>query len=301
MKDSGRAEGFRTELALLLLCLAESRPAVLGIFLLRFLTAGAVGLTSVVSFPPSLLVGAAVWFCSVSFTYLYNGVTDVGEDRANGSRRPIARGALPVACARRTAWALAVLALCGGAALGPVMLAATACMILLGYAYSVPGIALKRRTPSTIAVVVASGALTYTAGWSSGTVPSSSALLVFSTAMCLWMGMVGAAAKDFSDAEGDARHGRRNWTVLWGRAVTACIVSLSAVAIGAGLLAVATVLDLPELLAPGAVVLTGALALSAVALSARRGDSRARRRLPYRIFMITQYAAHLVTLHQPIA
>ncbi|MBA4867088.1 UbiA family prenyltransferase [Streptomyces sp. PSKA54] len=274
---------------------------MLVVFLLRFLVGGTVGATSYLAIPPTLFLGAAVWFCAVAFTYLYNGVTDIREDRANGSGRPIARGALPVPFARRTAWVLAALALAGGAVLGPVMLMVTLCMLLLGHAYSAPRFSLKSRTPDTIVVVVASGALTYAGGALCGDAVLTSELLAFSAAMCLWMGMVGAVAKDFSDAAGDARHGRRNWTVLFGRAVTACIVSLSAVSIGAALLASAVVLAAPGLLAPAAVVLCGALALSAAALTARRDDSRSRRRLPYRIFMITQYTAHAVTFAQPIA
>ncbi|MEU8484362.1 UbiA family prenyltransferase [Streptomyces sp. NPDC048641] len=277
------------------------------IFLLRFLVAGTAGTAGTDSYVspltsrPSLILGAAVWFCSVACTYLYNGVTDIHEDRANASVRPVARGALPVRFARTTAWALAALALTGGAFLGPLMFLVTAGMLLLGYAYSAPGVALKSRTPGTIAVVVASGALTYAAGALSGAAPLSPALLAFSAAMCLWMGMVGAVAKDFSDAEGDAKHGRRNWTVVWGRAVTALIVSVSAVGIGAALLVCAVATATYGLLAPAGVVLCGALALSTAALTARRDDSRGRRRLPYRIFMVTQYAAHLVTFAQPIA
>ncbi len=286
---------------LLLFCLQECRPAVLTIFLVRFVVAGTAGLPSVAAAPSTLVLGSLVWLASVAFTYLYNGVTDIGEDRANGSRRPIARGDLPVIQARRIAWALAAFALAGAASLGHVMFAVTLCMIALGYAYSAPGLSLKSRTPDTIAVVVASGALTYFAGWLAGAAPLTAHLVVLAVAMTLWMGLVGAVAKDFSDARGDAKHGRRNWTVLWGGRVTAVIVSVSAVTIGAGLLACAVALALPELLTPAAVVLAGALVLAGAALTARPGDSRSRRRLPYQVFMITQHATHLVTLAQPVS
>src|SRR4051812_37419769 len=85
----------------LVLCAQETRYAVQIIFLLRFTVAGTTGLTSILSLPSTLAPGAAVWLCCVAFTYLYNGISDIGEDRANGSTRPIARGALPVPVARR--------------------------------------------------------------------------------------------------------------------------------------------------------------------------------------------------------
>ncbi|MDW4905784.1 UbiA family prenyltransferase [Streptomyces sp. ADMS] len=270
------------------------------IFLMRYAVAGTAGASGYSAFPPAFVFGAGVWLCSIAFTYLYNGVTDVREDRANGSGRPIARGALPVTVARAAAWTLAATALTGGILLGPAMFVVTLGMLLLGYAYSAPALALKSRTPATIAVVVASGFLTYAAGALCGAVPLTVELLVFAVAMTLWMGMVGAIAKDFSDDVGDAKHGRRNWTILWGRTVTACIVSLSALGIGAGVLVSAVELDAPALLVPGFVVLGGALVLSAAALTARAGDTRSRRRRPYRIFMITQYTAHCVVLAQPV-
>lgn len=288
---------------ILLLCFQESRAAVQAIFLMRFLlaaTAGTASTTFYLTLPPALFGGAGVWLLAVMSVYLFNGVMDVDEDRANGSTRPIGRGALSPTDARRTAQVTAAAALAGGAWIGPAMLTATGCMLLLGFVYSAPGIALKTSTPGTMATVIGSGALTYAAGIVCSGSPVSPSLIAFCTAMCLWMGLVGAVSKDFSDADGDARHGRRNWTVLWGYARTAAVVSLSAVAVGAGLLLSALVLSSPRLLVPGLVLLAGALALATAALTGRSDDSRSRRRLPYRMFMVTQYAAHLAAFAQPI-
>ncbi|MFE2285201.1 UbiA family prenyltransferase [Streptomyces sp. NPDC059443] len=290
----------RNPLRILLLCWQESRIAVQLIFLMRFLLAGTAGTVSYVSLPPLLFAGAAVWSLAVTSAYLYNGVTDVNEDRANGSTRPIGRGALTLVHARRTARILAALALAGGAWIGPAMLTVTALMILLGYVYSAPGIALKSSTPGTMVTVIASGALTYAAGALCAGTPVGPSLIVFCTAMCLWMGLVGSVAKDFSDTTGDAKHGRRNWTLVRGRAYTAAFVSVSAMCVGTGLLASAFVLAAPQLLAPAVVMLGGALAVTAAAFTGHRDDSRSRRRLPYRIFMVTQYAAHLVAFAQPV-
>ncbi|MFI5861238.1 UbiA family prenyltransferase [Streptomyces sp. NPDC051546] len=273
---------------------------VQAIFLMRFLLAATAGATSYLTLPPALFGGAGVWLLAATSVYLFNGVTDVDEDRANGSTRPIGRGALSPADARRTAQVMGAVALTGGAWIGPAMLTATACMLLLGFVYSAPGIALKTSTPGTMATVIASGGLTYTAGTVCSGSPVSPSLIAFCTAMCLWMGLVGAVTKDFSDAAGDARHGRRNWTVLWGYARTAAVVSVSAVTVGAGLLVSALVLSAPQLLAPAFVLLGGSLALAAAALTGHADHSRSRRRLPYRMFMVTQYAAHLVAFAQPI-
>lgn len=283
-----------------MLCLRESRGAVLVIFLLRFLLPSAGG-TVPGTARPALLLGAAAWASAVAAVYLYNGVTDVGEDRSNGSVRPVASGLLPLATALRAAGTLAALAVVLGALVSAKMCLVTAGFLLLGYGYSAPGIALKRTTPGTIAVVIGGGALTYLAGLLCAGLPLTPAVLAFCTAMCLWMGLVGAIAKDFSDAAGDARHGRRNWTVLHGARATALLAAVSAVTIGAGLLVCALSPAGPGLLPPAVVLLGGALALAGVCPGLRQGGTRAERRLPYRAFMITQYAVHLVVLAHPIS
>lgn len=281
------------------LCLRESRWAVLAIFLLRFLLAGTGGRPLALS-RPALLLGAAAWLFAVVAVYLYNGVTDLEEDRSNHSKRPLASGTLPVDRALHTAAALAVLAVAAGAVLSPAMGALTAAFLLLGYAYSAPRIALKRRTPGTIAVATGGGALTYGAGLLCGATAPAPALLAFAAALSLWMGMVGAVTKDFSDTDGDALGGRRNWTLLWGRTATAALVSVCAVTIGAGLLVCALTLNAPSLLVPGLVLLGAALALAAVSLTTAGHRSRARRRVPYRIYMVAQYAAHAAVFAHPI-
>lgn len=270
------------------------------IFLVRFVFVGMAGV-ALADVSGKLLLGAGLWFLAVTAVYLYNGTTDVREDRANGSGRPIARGALSVRSARLSAAVLGASALVGGILMAPPVGAAVGALLLLGYAYSAPGISLKSHTPGTALTVIASGALTYATGILCGRATVSPALVAFCAAMCLWMGLVGAVVKDFSDTAGDARHGRRNWTVQWGRAVTAHIASVCAVGIGAALTVCALVLDAPGLLAPCVVLLAGAVALSAASLTGQPGDARHRRRLPYRIFMGTQYAAHLAAVAQPIA
>ncbi|MER7477646.1 UbiA family prenyltransferase [Streptomyces sp. NPDC126510] len=169
-------------------CLQEARVSVQVIFLVRFVFAGTAGVT-LWDVSTRLLPGAVLWFLAVTAVYLYNGTTDVREDRANGSGRPIARGALSVRSARRSAAVLSASALVGGLLMAPPVGAAIGALLLLGYAYSTPGISLKRHTPGTALTVMASGALTYATGVLCGRATVSPALIAFCAAMCLWMGL----------------------------------------------------------------------------------------------------------------
>jgi 4-hydroxybenzoate polyprenyltransferase len=80
-------------------CFLEARPAVQGIFLLRFLAgasfAGSLSAGEVVNF--ALWTGVALWICATLSVYILNGVMAVEEDRINGSSRPVASGKLSVA------------------------------------------------------------------------------------------------------------------------------------------------------------------------------------------------------------
>src|SRR5256885_4484950 len=100
------------------MCVAEARPTVLGVFLLRFLT-GCVLVTGPIENLRRVVVGAAVWELAILSVYLLNGTMDVHEDRVNASRRPIASGALSPRIAGRVAWGAAAVSVCGSMALGP--------------------------------------------------------------------------------------------------------------------------------------------------------------------------------------
>lgn len=79
-------------------CFLEARPAVQGIFLLRFLAgasfAGSFSGGEVSNF--ALWTGVALWICATLSVYILNGIMDVEEDRINGSSRPVASGKLSV-------------------------------------------------------------------------------------------------------------------------------------------------------------------------------------------------------------
>ncbi|GAA2371072.1 UbiA family prenyltransferase [Nonomuraea africana] len=312
----------------LLKCLVEARPSVLAMYLLRFATGAALGVSAMIggSAPrvagatperigspamqglggaaewlgwsaPRVLGGAAVWVLAILSAYLLNGVSDVQEDRANDSRRPIAAGELRPESAAAVAKAAAVLSLVGAVFLGPTPTLAVTAVLVLGYAYSMPPLSLKRHAPGAAGTGVAAALLSYLAGYASvaqATAPGAGTL-VFSVVMSLWVGLVGTLAKDLPDAPGDAAAGRRTVAVLYGEPLLRRIMALAAGALGGGLwLAVAAVA--PELSLPAWALTLGAGVVAVLALThVTRGDRSRKRRL-YRAFMATQYVTHLCLL-----
>ncbi|MDG9722063.1 MULTISPECIES: UbiA family prenyltransferase [unclassified Streptomyces] len=286
------------------LCLKESRPAVLAAFQLRFLAGVALvpASTTVLGVRPALQATLCfvAWFCAVFYTYLYNGYMDYREDRVNESTRPIASLKLPRSTALTVARcaALAALICAAGAGLGALLLCTA--LLLLGYGYSSPRTAWKNRTPAVMGVVFVSGLLTYSAGpVALGSSPASPALLLTAFAMSLWMALVGAVAKDFSDIEGDIASGRRTWAITLGERRARLLVAVGACAVGGGYTAGAAAWA-PELLPVASVVLAGAVVLATVTLTGQGATRRSRRRLPYRCFMGTQHCAHLALLGQAV-
>jgi 4-hydroxybenzoate polyprenyltransferase len=272
----------------------EARPAVQMVFLLRFLTALALAEPYVAVPAWSVVAGAASWSCAIAAIYLLNGVSDVSADRANGSTRPVASGRLDVTTALQVAGWLALASLVLGAlAPWPAVLLATL-VLGLGWAYSMPRKALKNSTAGFMTAVVGAGLLTYLAGWIVSGRPPNAELLVFALAMSAWMGL-GGSTKDLSDVEGDRTAGRRTWPIVLGERWSRVSMAISALAVGCGFcVAAATVA--PDLITPGAVVLAGSAVLIAMLVTPLSHGTRSTRRRPYRVFMVTQYTAHLTFL-----
>ncbi|GAA3156215.1 UbiA family prenyltransferase [Nonomuraea roseoviolacea] len=222
-----------------LLCVAEARPGVLAVSALRYLAGVALVLPAVPGPDPlTVLRGGLAWVLSIFAVYLFNGVTDVAEDRINGSGRPIARGEL----APRTAGVVAAVAgaasLAVTAGLPRAMVWIIAANLVLGFLYSGPPWPLKDSCGGTVVVLCLSGLLSYLAGAvvaGSATVglaagsataqlvagavavgPATVQLVVFAGAATCWMVLVGMPAKDLSDIPGDTAAGRRTLGVLLG-------------------------------------------------------------------------------------
>ncbi|TDD00980.1 hypothetical protein E1292_27115 [Nonomuraea deserti] len=270
------------------LCLAESRPSVQIIFLLRFLAgtalcaqaAGADGHLGRTAW------GALTWVLMIFSVYLFNGVMDVSEDRLNGSRRPICRGDLPPTFATAVAVGAALVSLLSGFALDPRMGLLLTVVLVLGYLYSGPPFPLKRSSGGTVLTGGAATVLTYVAGALSyaSEFRVSIMLIVFVPAASLWTALVGSTTKDLPDIEGDAQAGRTTFAVTHGEA--ALRRAICAVAIGLALAFTAAVLLLELPLWPSALAMVaGALAITVLCVQGRRRE-------PYGAFMATQYAMH---------
>lgn len=260
----------------------EARPAVQGVFVLRF------GSTALIASHPSpgLAVAMLGWLLVTIAIYLLNGASDVAGDRLNESARPLAAGLVDLA----TAWfatgccALAGVAMCYtlSADLGALSLA----MLALGVGYSY-GPCWKTRRLSASLVIGTGAALTYLAGAAAANT-ASWPLIAFIIALSAWIALA-SASKDFSDVIGDRAVGRRTAPVVMGLApasrhlamTTAAAASLLAsVSLGLGVQPIST-----------AVVLAGTATLALVMAASRNASTSIAVRTPYRIYMLTQYGA----------
>lgn len=277
----------------ILLCLIEARPSVLFNFLLRFL-AGA-SLSSAVADEGDLgktAWAALTWTLAIFAVYVYNGVTDVHEDRLNGSRRPIARGELPPTVAAAVAAGAATLAFVISLALGPVNVGMVVVLLALGYLYSGPPFHLKRKTSGTVTIGLTASVLTYYAGAHAytGGIDVRTHLVVFVLAASLWTGLVGTTTKDLPDMEGDAAAGRVTFAVVHGeRALRLAIIGVS-LALPAVVTGIVLLMEDPSLRLPAAAMCLGGLI---IALLCRHPiPPGPLRRRPYAVFMITLYVLH---------
>ncbi|MEN3308481.1 MAG: hypothetical protein V7603_4683 [Micromonosporaceae bacterium] len=228
--------------------------------------------------------------------YLMNGVMDVTEDRANGSGRPIASGALDVSRARLIVAALAVLSLAFGVLLPIQATLMVLVLLLLGWFYSGPPWYAKRNPFWASTSLVLTGLAAYAAGyWSAGGGRPDREVVVLALAMALAMGLVGVPVKDLSDVEGDRLAGRRSWPVMWGEArarLAICCVALA----GGGVFVIAAVRWAPALIAASVVAATGFAAIAVAVMSRWSHGPRGSRRRPYRIFMVAAYLTHLAAV-----
>lgn len=186
------------------LCLREARPLVQVMFVLRFVTGALLTASAAHQRPDArhLLIGAAAWWAATVSVYVFNGVSDLCEDRANGSRRPLASGMLSEAAARRTVVVTALAGLLLGCAAGWRVAEAAAVFLVLGYAYSAPWIAAKCRSWSASAVTCAAAGTTYLAGVASSGSALSAEAVVFALVLSLGVGLIAAVAKDLGSTRG---------------------------------------------------------------------------------------------------
>lgn len=280
-------------------CLVEARPQVLAIFCLRFAAGAALGWPSDGGRFPRTCVTALIWELAVFFVYLFNGVSDVHGDRLNGSTRPIARGVLDPGAALVVATAAAAVSMLGALAVGGPAAWLVPLLLTLGFLYSGPPFHFKRRSASTAAIGMAGGLLSYLAGATSPagvmTPHAVTTLAVFAIGASAWMGLTGTLAKDLPDTAGDVAAGRNSAVVHLGDA--GARAALSRVALTTAIAFNLTALTASQSLRACAVLMfMGAIVLAVMAHSPWSKGSRHKRRRPYRIFMLTQYATHICLL-----
>jgi 4-hydroxybenzoate polyprenyltransferase len=286
--------------SVLLRCIEEARPSVLCIQFIRFAVGTAIAARITGHWLPLRAgIGAFSWELAIFWTYLFNGVMDIQEDRVNGSRRPIASGALSPSAAVVCAVSAAPLALVGAALLGlPVFLTVLA-MLVIGWQYSAPPFTLKRGPAGTAVSGAALGFLAYLAGFLSQATRDNlrpdKVALIFVLTMSAWMAFVGTPAKELPDIQGDAAAGRRTLVLMWGEVGTRRVLVVAALAIGI-MFSLAAAFGPPLLRWPAVALVMGGSAITLVSLNNISTGSRSRRRLPYRIFMLTQYAGNACLL-----
>ncbi|MEO5873484.1 MAG: UbiA family prenyltransferase, partial [Streptosporangiaceae bacterium] len=184
----------RNLLKICFLCFRESRPIVQAMCLLRFATGVILGAT--VGGPPDsprALGGALAWVAAAFTIYLYNGVSDITEDRRNGSNRPVARGDLSlrdamVGTAVASIVSLSVAVWCGGL-LALLVLA----LLAAGYAYSSPPFLWKQHIAGVFFTGTAITFLSLYAGYTcfAGTMVADRQTVIMIVMFSLWTGLVG--------------------------------------------------------------------------------------------------------------
>lgn len=299
-RQASGASALRSGIRVLGLCVVEARPSVLAISMLRFLT-GAVLAVPVAAVPDPARVaqGAVAWVLSTLAIYLFNGVTDVTEDRINGSRRPIARGDLEPRAAMTVVLVAAGLSLAATLGLPAQVTWMVGANLVLGYLYSGPPFHLKSGSGATIIVLCISGLLSYWCGFFVSTggerVSTPLELIVFAVAATYWMTLVGVPAKDLSDIEGDAAAGRRTIGVTLGERTSRYVMSVAAAVLAAAFGATILILGIP-LIGAFVAMSAGAAAVIVSGRAASSKGSRRHQRRPYRVFMATQHLVHITAL-----
>lgn len=279
------------------MCWTEARPSVLGMFILRYAAGVVLVAWHITALGTTRILGGALaWGLATFAAYVFNGIMDVAEDRINGSRRPIARGDLPLATALSVVIGSAISAELIGFILGGQMIWLVSAWLLVGYSYSAPPLYLKRRASTTLMTGFLIGWLSYSAG---SAVAGGSLLagrsLLFAIAMSAWTALVGPMAKDIPDVIGDAAANRHTIATLLSERNICIVMSGTAFALGIGFVVSALVIS-PTLAWPAIVMCGGAVAVAVTARGLNAAADRSERRKPYRAFMLTQYATHVCLL-----
>ncbi len=158
--------------------------------------------------------------CNVCITGL-NQIVDVELDKINKPELPIASGELDIKTAKKIVFIAGIIALGAAVFLHWVLLLLIVVILILGIAYSVPPLQLKRHhVPAALAITIVRGVLVnigmavHFAGMLQGNLsiqPVIYPLTIFITAFSLAI----AWYKDLPDRAGDAHFGYRTFPLLY--------------------------------------------------------------------------------------
>lgn len=259
----------------------EARPAVQAVFLLRFASMALVAPDP----SPAIVLATSGWLLLTVAIYLLNGVSDLTGDKLNESSRPLADGLVDVETAQFAAAACALTGVATCFTISVILGALSIAMLTLGVGYSY-GPCWKAGRYAASIVIGGGAALTYVAGAAVAGVASWQ-LLTFTTALSVWIAFA-SASKDFSDIIGDRVAGRRTIPVELGYDRASRHLAIATTLAAAMVVGVSITLGVHSI-ATGVIV--AGTAVLAFALAAARNAGSQPTRTPYRVYMVTQYAA----------
>lgn len=261
---------------------AEARPAVQAVFLLRFASMALLAPDP----SPSIALGATGWLLVTVAIYLLNGISDLAGDKVNGSSRPLAAGVVDVATARFGATACSLTGVATCCVLSPLLGSLSIAILMMGLGYSFGPCWKDGRYAASI-VIGAGAALTYIAGAAVAGVASWQ-LMAFTISLSAWIGLA-SASKDFSDVSGDRMAGRRTIPVELGFDMASRHLALTTASAAAIVMFVSIALGVHTITT--GVTIAGTAVLAFVLAAARKDEFQFQGRTPYRVYMVTQYAA----------
>lgn len=274
----------------LALAFVESRPIVQAVFALRFVVGGL--LSNGQANGLRIFEGGLAWILAVWFVYLLNGLSDISGDRQNGSRRPLASGALDRRFASNVCLVLLVSAIALATLIGIAFVLMVASMLLLGGIYSMGAGAAKRSAFPALVVAALGSSLTYLAGSEVLASLISVQSIAFALVTGAWI-IVAGHCKDFGDTAGDISSGRRTLPILIGERGARRFIARAALLVGLVAFFIAWVVPgVPTL----GLLFPGAIALFVALRSYQGTEIRSVEKAPYRTFMIVQYLVNVTTL-----
>lgn len=205
-----------------------------------------------------------------------NQLADVDIDRINKPWLPVASGALPVGVARIIVWGCAALALGIGVLIGPYALATYGIGFIVGSAYSLRPLRLKRH--ALWAAMSIAGVRAFAVNlllfaqflWAAGAQPDLPPPIVMLTSIILALSLVIAWFKDIPDMDGDRQFHVRTLTLRLGprRVLT---LGLIVMALAYGLVIVVGLIGVPGLHG-GMIAIGHVLALTVLIVAGTRVD-----------------------------